>query len=64
MTHLQLVKGQSGVFTAKCSEHQAASSNAGMKEGVSKTSEPMDRNLMRVKHLFRLRNILRRKNER
>jgi hypothetical protein len=48
MTHLQLLKGQSGVFTAKCSEHQAASSNAEMKEGVSKTSKPMDRNLMRV----------------
>ena len=48
MTHLQLVKVQSQVFTAKCSEPQVESSNAGMKEGASKTSEPTNRNLIRL----------------
>ena len=48
MTHLQLVKVQPQVFTAKCSEPQVESSNAGMKEGASETSEPTHRNLMRL----------------
>ncbi len=47
MTHLRLVKVQSQIFTAKCSEPQVESSNAGMKEGASKTSEPTNRNLIR-----------------
>ena len=34
MTHLQLVKAQPQVFTAKCGEPQVKSSNAGMKEGA------------------------------
>jgi len=36
MAHLQLVKVQPRVFTAKCSETQVESSNAGMKEEASK----------------------------
>ena len=40
MAHLQLVKVQPQVFTAKCSEPQVENSNVGMKEGASKTSEP------------------------
>ena len=48
MTHLQLVKVQPQVFTAKCSEPQVESSNAGMKEEASETSEPTHRNLMRL----------------
>ena len=48
MAHLQLVKVQPRVFTAKCSETQVESSNAGMKEEASKTSEPTNRNPIRL----------------
>ena len=48
MARLQLVKVQPQVSTAKCSEPQVESSNAGMKEGANKTSEPTYRNPMRL----------------
>ena len=52
MAHLQLVKVQPQVFTAKCSEPQVGSRKVKrmlwMKEGAGKTSEPTHRNPMRL----------------
>ena len=40
MAHLQLVKVQPQVFTAKCSEPQVEDSDVQMKAGANKSSEP------------------------